>query len=129
MEGAQFGTWFDDWRKANFAHVLKKGQKDNIGNYSMDTPRHLLGDHEILLNSTSGPTKKKVANGNSQHGFTKRNSCLTNQIAFCDEMTEFVNTEKAMGVINLDFNKAFNTVSVENVPCVMTLWMGGKLHG
>lgn len=34
-----------------------------------------------------------------------------------------------MGVINLDFNRAFNTVSVENVQCVMTLWMGGKLDG
>lgn len=50
-------------------------------------------------------------------------------MAFCDEMTEFVNMEKAMGVINLDFNRAFNTVSVENVLCVMTLWMGGKLDG
>lgn len=95
----------------------------------MDTPCQLLGDHEILLNSMSGPMKKKVVNGNSQHGFTKRNSCLTNQIVFCDEMTEFVSMEKAMGVINLDFNKAFNTVSVENVQCVMTLWMGRKLDG
>ncbi|CAM4404901.1 unnamed protein product [Caretta caretta] len=47
---------------------------------------------------------------NSQHGFTRGKSCLSNLIAFYDEITGSVDEGKAVDVF-LDFSKAFDTVS------------------
>ncbi|CAM4526279.1 unnamed protein product [Caretta caretta] len=47
----------------------------------------------------------------SQNRFTKGKSCLTNLIAFYDEITGSVDMGKAVDMIYLNFSKAFDMVS------------------
>lgn len=41
----------------------------------------------------------------------KGGSCLTNLITFYDQMTHLVHREKTLDIVNLDFSKAFGSVS------------------
>ncbi|GAB0178715.1 mitochondrial enolase superfamily member 1 [Grus japonensis] len=66
---------------------------------------------QIILGVISKPVEEKKVMGSDQNGFTKRKSCLTNLIAFCDGMTSWVDEERAVDVVYLDFSKAFDTVS------------------
>ncbi|GAB0189216.1 mitochondrial enolase superfamily member 1 [Grus japonensis] len=58
------------------------------------------------------PGEENKVIGSGQHGFTKGKSCLTHlMIDFCDGMTGWVDEDRAMDVIYLDFSKALDTVS------------------
>ncbi|CAM5145998.1 unnamed protein product [Eretmochelys imbricata] len=65
----------------------------------------------VLKESVLKHLEEKKVIRNSQHGFTKGKSGLTNLIAFYDEITGSVDEGKVVDVLFLDFNKAFDTVS------------------
>ncbi|CAM5171714.1 unnamed protein product [Natator depressus] len=66
---------------------------------------------QVLKKSVLKHLEERKVIRNSQHGFTKGKSCLTNLIAFYDEITGSVDERKAVDVLFLDFSKAFDTVS------------------
>ncbi|CAM4419121.1 unnamed protein product [Lepidochelys kempii] len=66
---------------------------------------------QVLKGSILKHLEERKVIRNSQHGFTKGKSCLTNLIAFYDEITGSVDEGKAVDVLFLDFSKAFAMVS------------------
>ncbi|CAM4574301.1 unnamed protein product [Caretta caretta] len=102
-----------DWKKANVVPIFKKGKKEDPGNYRPVSLTSVPGKimEQVLTESILKNLGERKMIRNSQHGFTKDKSCLTNLIAFYDEINGSVDEGKAVDVLFLDFSKAFDTVS------------------
>jgi len=47
---------------------------------------------------------------NTQHGFVRKKSCLTNLLVFMEEVTNYIDSGYPVDVIYFDFQKAFDKV-------------------
>ncbi|NXI08561.1 RTBS polymerase, partial [Irena cyanogastra] len=103
----------EDWRKANVTPVFKKGKKEDPGNYRPVSLTSIPGKvmEQLVLGAVSRHIKDRGIIRGTQHGFTKGKSCLTNLIAFYEDVTRWIDDGKAVDVVYLDFSKAFDTVS------------------
>jgi len=90
------------------------GEKENPGNYRPVILTSIPGKmmEQLILEVIIKQVEEKKVIGDSQHGFTKGKSCLTNLIAFYNGMNGWVDERRAVDVVCLDFSRLLALASI-----------------
>jgi len=103
-----------DWKIkiTNVNQTFKKGDKCKVSNYRPVSLSSQVSTviETILRDAIVSHLEASNLIHDSQHGFRKGRSCLTNLLVFLDKAATFVNEGHSADVIYLDFAKAFDKV-------------------
>eukprot|EP00061_Rhincodon_typus_P006699 g27627.t1 len=100
----------EDWRLANMVPLFKKGDKEKPGNYRLVSLTLVVGRllEGILRDRIYMYLERQGVIRDSQRGFVRGKSCLTNLIEFFEEVTKRTDEGRMVDVIYMNFSKAFN---------------------
>ena len=101
-----------DWRDADISPIFKKGQRSSVGNYRPVSLTSQIGKllEAVIRDVIVQHLERHRLVRESQHGFRRSGSCLSNVLQFLDRVTGVVDEGDPVDVIFLDFSKAFDTV-------------------
>ena len=100
------------WKLGNVAPIYKKGPKEEPGNYRPVcltlVPCKIF--ESIVVDLMVEHIEKNNLLIDSQHGFRQNRSCLSNLLEFFHNMFSIYDKSRAIDIIYLDFQKAFDKV-------------------
>ena len=101
-----------DWKRANVTPIYKAGNRIKAANYRPVSLTSQVGKlmEKLIRDEIVMHLEGKGLLRNSQHGFRKGRSCVTNLLQYMDKATEYVDRKESFDVIYLDFAKAFDKV-------------------
>ncbi|MDJ0596593.1 MAG: reverse transcriptase family protein [Pleurocapsa sp. MO_226.B13] len=105
------------WKLANVVPIFKKGDKAATGNYRPISLTSTVGKilESIITKKIREHLDRHDLINDTQHGFMKGKSCLTNLLSFYSEVYEAVDNDKVYDAVYLDFSKAFDRVPHERL--------------
>ena len=111
-----------DWRRANVSPIHKKGSRVQAENYRpISLTSQLCKVFEfIMMEALVDHLEKLCLLYESQHGFRRGRSCLSNLLAFLEKATKAVDDGLSMDVMYLDLAKAFDKVPHERLSRKLT---------
>jgi len=101
-----------DWKRANVVPIFKKGERGKVENYRPISLTSLVCKvlESIIKDRIVSYLEGSRLIQNTQHGFRKGRSCLTNLLDFLNFATEQFDQGNQVDVAYLDFSKAFDKV-------------------
>jgi len=83
-----------DWKLANVTPIFKKGRKSSVANYRpVSLTVNLCKVFEsIMRDNVIEHLEKYKLIKDTQHGFVRNRSCLTNLLVFMEEVTNYVDS-------------------------------------
>ena len=101
-----------DWRDANVTPLFKKGSRSQPVNYRPISLTSIIGKilESILKDSLVAHLESFKLLRDSQHGFRKGRSCVTNLLDFMEMVTQQMDDGQPIDLVYLDFAKAFDKV-------------------
>ncbi|TRZ22429.1 hypothetical protein HGM15179_004636 [Zosterops borbonicus] len=106
-----------DWRLANIVLIVKKGKKEDPGNYRPISLTSVPGKvvEKIILRDVEKHLKDNVVIGHSQHSFMRGRSYLSKLISFYDNVIHLIDQGNPVDAIILDFSKAFYRILLDKM--------------
>jgi len=121
-----------DWKEANVVPIFKGGQRSVVSNYRpVSLTSQICKVFEAIVRDevVEFLDKHKLIR-DSQHGFRKGRSCLTNLLLFLDQVLRSVDEGFCVDIVFLDLAKAFDKVPHRRLlEKVRKHGIGGKLLG
>lgn len=122
----------NDMKLANVTPIFKKGDTGEPGNYRPISLTSVVGKllESIIADRIVDFLEENDLLRNSQHGFRRKRSCLTNLLEFFHKMLSIFDSSRAIDIIYLDFKKAFDKVPHKRLLVkVRALGIGGNIAG
>ena len=103
----------DIWKSANITPIFKKGDKLKASNYRPISLTSIIVKliEDIIRNKITKHLEENTLLLNSQHGFQRNRSCISNFLEFYDKVSQDYDFYKSLDIVFLDFKKAFDKVS------------------
>jgi hypothetical protein len=111
-ESLETGVVPSEWKQANVTPIYKKGPRELSCNYRpVSLTSHICKVLEsIIRDSLVDYLHRNNLIRDTQHGFVKKRSCLTNLLEFLEFVSSYIDRGFPVDVIYLDFQKAFDKV-------------------